>query len=86
MVDEHNIARAAAAILRTERPLSKEFREQVAQMVEAMDACHTDLWISETSHSRAGRPFYSRGLEMAKAALNPRPQHTHHRGVDGDGA
>lgn len=38
-----NLARAAAAILRTKRPLSPEFREQVAQMVEALSACITAM-------------------------------------------
>lgn len=64
-----DLARAAAAILRTKRLLSSEFREQVAQMVEALDECVSDLSITEQTHKRAGQPFYCKGLEMGRAAL-----------------
>ncbi len=64
-----NLARAAAAILRTNRPLSAEFRDQVAQMVAALDECVSNLSMTEQAHKLAGQPFYSKGLEMARAAL-----------------
>ena len=65
-----NLARAAAAILRTKRPLSPEFREQAARMVEALDECVSNLSMTEQAHKRAGQPFYCKGLEMGRAALS----------------
>lgn len=64
-----NEARVVAAILRTDRPLSSEFREQVAQMVEALDACVSALAITEAAHHHAGQPFYCDGLDRGRAAL-----------------
>ncbi len=61
---------AAAAILRTSRPLSSEFREQAAQMVEALDECMSNLSMTELAHRRADQPFYCKGLEMGRAALS----------------
>ncbi len=65
----NNMARAAAAILRTNRSLSPEFREQMAQMVEALDECISELMMSESIHKRYDKPFYSKGLEMGRTIL-----------------
>lgn len=64
-----NLARAAAAILRTKRPLSSEFREQMAQIVEALDECMSNLSMTEQTHKNANQPFYCKGLEMGRSAL-----------------
>jgi len=64
-----DLARAAAAILRTSRPLSPEFREQAAQMIEALDECVSNLLMTEQVHQTAGQPFYSKGLEMGRVVL-----------------
>ncbi|MGI9489054.1 MAG: hypothetical protein ACR2RF_24850 [Geminicoccaceae bacterium] len=63
------IARAACEILRTERPLSSDFREQVAQMIEAFDQCYAELCMTKHIHDRARKPFYSHGFEMAHNIL-----------------
>lgn len=66
-----DLARTAAAILRTDRPLSPAFREQVAQMVEALDKCVTEMTMTETLHRNLGQPYYSDGLDAARKALSP---------------
>ncbi len=69
--DIYSMARAAAAIMRTSRPLSAEFREQAALMIEALSACASNLEMTEQAHKNAGQPFYSEGLDLARAALAP---------------
>ncbi len=66
-----NLARVAAAILRTKRSLSPEFREQAAQMIEALDECVSNLSMSEALHKATGQPYYCKGLEMGRVALSP---------------
>lgn len=70
MGEHPNLMRCAAAILRTDRPLSAEFREQVAQMIEALDQCETEMLMVEQAHKDRSQPHYSRGLEMIRAVLD----------------
>ena len=65
-----NMARTAAAIMRTDRTLSPGFRQTVALMIEALDECISEISMSEQVHQRAGQPFYSKGLDMGRAALS----------------
>ena len=62
------MARTAAAILRTNRPLSEDFRGQAAQMMEALEQLVTEKEMVEMTHRKRGHPFYSEGLEMYRKA------------------
>lgn len=64
-----SITRAAAAIMRTDRTLSPEFREHVAQMIEAFDQLYTEGLMAEAAHKAINHPYHSDGLEMARAVL-----------------
>ena len=66
-----DICRAAVAILQTERPLSRNFREQMVKVVEALDECLSELSMMEQAHMNASQPFYSLGLEMGRATFKP---------------
>ena len=67
--DMHGMARCAAEIMRTKRPLSPEFREQVAQMIEALSMCIRQLEFEREEYADRGEIFRSPGLDKALAVF-----------------
>lgn len=72
---EYGVFRTMAEILRTEKVLSKPFREHLAQTIENLSEFVAEIEMTEKVHKTAGKPFYSRALEHALELQRQRDDH-----------
>ena len=64
---QDDLFRTAIGILRTDRSLSREFRDWLIQAIEGLDQAKTEIEIVESAHHKTSSPFASTALDAIRA-------------------